>query len=131
MFSKKFLNLMNKYPENRDVFKRLGVLYIEMGRDPRVSLPLLRMLDMLSLTPSSGTFSIIRLLEKKGFIRKVVRVESPSELGLMDFDSISDVPDVIEDFRTGMDLNVKPEHIKILYSISGDIESYDPTSPLV
>jgi hypothetical protein len=118
MFSEKLSNLMNRHPENQDVYRRLGELYEEMGSNPRASLPLLRMLDKLHLPPSLSTFSIIRALEVEGVLRKIIRVESPSQAGLEDFDSIMDVPEVMEDFRTGMELKVTAENIKVLYSIN-------------
>lgn len=118
MFSEKLSNLMNKNPENQDVYRRLGELYEEMGSNPKASLPLLRMLDRLRLPPSLNTFSVIRALEVEGVLRKFIRVESPSQAGLEDFNSIMDVPDVMEDFRTGMELKITSENIKVLYSIN-------------
>ena len=75
-------------------------------------------LEKLSLTPSFDTFSLLQYLENTGDIKKILRVESPSLGGIGDFESISDIPSVIDDFRTGLELKVEHENIKVLYTLN-------------
>lgn len=122
MSSKEYLNLMRENPESREVFERLSALYVELGRDSNRLLPLPRMLYKLSLKPSPNTFTVIQALESNGFIRKVIQIESPALGGIGNYDSLLDVPEYVDDFRTGIRLRVMPENIKVLYSISNKVE---------
>lgn len=122
MSSKEYLNLMREHPESREAFERLSELFIELGRDSNRLLPLPRMLNMLSLEPSPKTFTLIHALESDGFIHKVIQIESPAIGGIEKYNSLLDIPEYVDDFRTGMRLKVAPEHIKILYSISDKVE---------
>lgn len=97
---------------------KLRVLYEESGSGTVARVyPVPFLLTKLDLVPSPATFDIIRTLEKRGFLKKVFRVESPALGGIADFSSLVDIPDEIDDFRTGLSLEVKSENIKVYYVI--------------
>jgi hypothetical protein len=54
-----------------------------------------------------------------GLLKKVVRVMSPSSkrAGIAEFDSVIDIPPVLPDVRTGMDVEVIPDLIQLIYQI--------------
>jgi hypothetical protein len=59
-------------------------------------------------------------LVHEGTLKQFVRVESPDDKGgIGDFDTMLDVPDEMEDYRTGTDLVVTPEHLRVMYRIAG------------
>jgi len=68
---------------------------------------------------------VIKFLENQGLVKKIIRVESPAYGGIGDFDSILDLPSVIEDFRTGLELAVTEENTKVLYSLTKSTEVFE------
>jgi hypothetical protein len=100
--------------------KQIEKLRLDYLRGPTRYFTLSMILEKLSLSPSSDSFSTIKYLENTGKIKKILRVESPSLGGIGDFESIEDIPNIIEDFRTGLELEVEPENIKVLYTLNKD-----------
>lgn len=100
--------------------KQIEKLRSDYADYPKRYFTLPMILEKLSLTPSSDSFSLIKDLEHTGDIKKILRVESPSLGGVGDFESISDIPSVIDDFRTGLELKVEHENIKVLYTLNKD-----------
>lgn len=55
-------------------------------------------------------------LVSRGTIKQVVRIESPATHGgIRDFVSFQDVPDAIYDWHTDEELDVRPEHLRVVY----------------
>ncbi len=74
------------------------------------------------LSQKAGSPGIERLtlimanLVRHGLVKQVFRIESPSGLGgIADFDSLSEIPQQIEDWRTNQALDVRPENIVVIY----------------
>ncbi|MEP1383483.1 MAG: hypothetical protein ABJK64_06775 [Paraglaciecola sp.] len=105
------------------VVKKIEKLRLEYLDSAKRVFTLPMILEKLSLSPSPSSFSLIKHLEKTGEINKILRVESPSLGGVGDFESISDIPEVIDDFRTGLELQVRPENIRVLYTLNKDVGS--------
>lgn len=59
---------------------------------------------------------MLQHLVKLGLLRKVVRVESPGRGG-KDYESLEDVPSVIHDWKTGLDFDVDPDDIRLVYKL--------------
>jgi hypothetical protein len=124
-FSKIYLNLMKNNPIEKKSLELLGELYKENHDNSNKVFPLPIFLERLSLSPSPASYSIITFLENKGLVKKIIRVESPTCGGIGDFDSLLDVPDVLEDFRTGLDITVTSDNIKVLYSLTKNVEVFE------
>lgn len=118
MYSMSLSTLINKYPDKADTFKRINQLWVGSTTISENVYTLSKLLDMLCLNSSLDSVMTIKTLEKEGVVLKVLRVESPALGGLEDFSSLVDIPNVIEDFRTGLEFIVKPENILILYKIN-------------
>jgi hypothetical protein len=124
-FSKTYLHLMQNNPSEKSALKHLAELYQECKGNSKALFALPIFLDKLSLASSPSSFLTIMFLEDKGLIKKVVRVESPKLGGIGDYASLSDVPEVVTDFRTGLDFVVTSESIQVLYSLTDSIEVFE------
>lgn len=60
---------------------------------------------------------MLQHLVKLGLLRKVVRVESPGRGGIGDYPSLEDVPRVIHDWKTGLDVEVAADDIHLVYKL--------------
>jgi hypothetical protein len=59
----------------------------------------------------------LALLVKDGVLRQTVRVESPVDHGgIGDYASIEEIPNELPDWRTGQDIAVRPEYLRVIYS---------------
>jgi hypothetical protein len=116
---------MKNNPIEKKSLELLGELYKENHDNSNKVFPLPIFLERLSLSPSPASYSIITFLENKGLVKKIIRVESPTCGGIGDFDSLLDVPDVLEDFRTGLDITVTSDNIKVLYSLTKNVEVFE------
>lgn len=55
-------------------------------------------------------------LVRHGLVKQKFRVESPSGLGgIEDFDSLSNIPQQIDDWRTNNTLDIRPDNIVVIY----------------
>jgi hypothetical protein len=72
------------------------------------------------VSPSSPAVFSLMLSElvQRGFLEKLVRVESPSNQGgIKDFASVSDVPDRIYDWRSDREIEVQPDNLRVLFRV--------------
>ena len=113
-----FSNLINKYPKYTSIFESAKVLYKEnKGNKHIYTLP--RLLDRMNVVATPSSAKALLILEEEGVLTKFFKVESPSGGGIEDFASLQDIPEVIEDIRTGCELRVRPEHIKVFFKFDG------------
>jgi len=72
------------------------------------------------VSPSSPrTLSLILAeLVQRGFLEKLVRVESPSNRGgIKDFPSVTEVPERIYDWRSDREIEVHPDNLRVLFRV--------------
>jgi hypothetical protein len=71
------------------------------------------------ISPSStqNLALIVAELVQRGFLEKLVRVESPTGGGIKDFPSVEDVPDTIYDFHSDREIEVQPDNLRILFKV--------------
>jgi hypothetical protein len=61
---------------------------------------------------------ILSELVQRGFLEKLVRVESPfTGGGIKDFSSVADVPERIYDFHSDREIEVEPDNLRILFKV--------------
>jgi len=71
------------------------------------------------ISPSStqNLALIVAELVQRGFLEKLVRVESPTGGGIKDFPSVEDVPERIYDFHSDREIEVQPDNLRILFKV--------------
>jgi hypothetical protein len=72
------------------------------------------------VSPSSPEVLALILSElvQRGFLEKLVRVESPSNRGgIKDFTSVTDVPEKIYDWRSDREIEVQPDDLRVLFRV--------------
>jgi hypothetical protein len=108
--------LTAEFPTERTAVERLVNFIAEvLGRNREATLSMNRVMD---IARPSSTLMLSRILERlveEGVLQQIVRVESEGLGGIGDYPSVSDVPDVIHDFRRDVDVRVKPEHLHLYY----------------
>jgi hypothetical protein len=108
-------NLTSKYPDKAGVFELISKFNQVSPEISENVYTLSKLLDKLSLNSSFDSALVINILQKEGIISKLLRVESPSLGGIGNFSSISEIPNVIHDFRTDTEIEVSPDNILVLY----------------
>jgi hypothetical protein len=61
---------------------------------------------------------IVSELVQRGFLEKLVRVESPyTGGGIKDFSSVEDVPERMYDFHSDKEIEVQPDNLRVLFKV--------------
>jgi hypothetical protein len=105
--------LIAKYPSESKAIARLAQL-ITTGEHKEYTL---NRLSDLTKPNSIETFAgVLGELVRTGAIKLVIRVISPStQGGIAEFRSLDDVPDVVHDWRTDRDLEIKTDDLRVVY----------------
>jgi hypothetical protein len=105
--------LIDKYPSERRAIIKLGEV---LGSGEHEEFTLNRLTDLVHPTSIELLAGALGELVRSGKLRLVVRVISPSTHGgIADFDSLDEVPDVIHDWRTDREVEVKADDLRVLY----------------
>lgn len=116
--------LINKFPQDRETIKRLlSILNDSEAQKRQKELTLKRLFDLTSPRSEVVLAQILNHLTKIGVLQRIVRVESRNMGGLEDFSSITEIPEVIHDWRRDIDMYVTPDDINILYKVISAIEN--------
>lgn len=116
MRSRSLESTISRFPEERESLKRLESLLKAARGEPEYTFEHL----YREVRPSSPeVFTLILSdLAGRGLIKRLVRVESPVDRGgIADFESVTEVPDEIRDWRTDTALRVQPENLRIIFKI--------------
>lgn len=77
-----------------------------------------RIFDLAGGIPVSILAKVVSHLVKEGLIDQIIRVEPVFGQGIGDFDSIEDVPEILNDWRNpGNAVHVQYEHLKVYYKL--------------
>ncbi len=110
--------LTAEFPAERDALTRL-VGHIEaargQGNDRPRSLPVKRMFEIAEPSSQLALVQILGRLVTDGVLTQVVRFEPEPLSGGQEFSSIAEVPPIIHDKRRDLDVEVKPEHLRLYY----------------
>lgn len=110
--------LISEFPEERDAIDRL-VTALEPQK-ARAEFTAQRLLDIAKPHSSKVLAIILGRLVSMGLITRFVRVESDALGGIADFQSVVDVPDVLFDPRQGIEIEVRPDQLRLMYSVEGN-----------
>jgi hypothetical protein len=110
--------LIAEFPEERDAVKRLAdILNSAADSGATRELTIQRLYDLIHPSSQGVLVRILARLVQQGIIRQVVRVESDAFGGIGDFHSITEVPPVLFDSRTGRDIEVRFDQIRLIYKL--------------
>lgn len=119
MSSTKFDTLIAEFPFESAAVSRLEHLVEDDRAAQTREFTPARMYHLIQPSNYRVLVQILTSAAEIGLLKKVVRVMSPSvkRAGIADFDSILDIPPVLPDVRTGMDIEVMPDLIQLIYQI--------------
>lgn len=119
MSSSRLSYLIAEFPQEKDTINRLSELIDKQGEGDSVRiLPPERIFSIIKPQSFGAFLSILDSLVSKKLVKRIIRVESTAGGGIgPDFDSIADIPETMEDFRTGKTIEVDIDQIKIYYEI--------------
>lgn len=82
--------------------------------------PFERMYEIVQPSSMAALARILYELVQYGILKETVSVESSNGGGIASFDCVTDVPEVIHDWRTDTHIRVQPENIRVLYRVASD-----------
>lgn len=113
MSSATLRDIINKLPpSDRATTERLGEIFARS--DERVYTAD-RLYDLASPTSMASLVRILFELVSNGIVDTVVTVEAPGGGGVKDYGSIDEVPDEVDDWRSGGRIQVDPSNIRVYY----------------
>ena len=119
--SRKFESLIQSFPGAKASILELAELADSAGANG-VLLTQEKLLNALSMRPSTSTARLLKAMEDAGVLVKLVTVESPRGLGgIGEFASIDEVPQRIHDWRVDETIDVRPADIKVMYQVAAPV----------
>ena len=113
-----FERIADRYPEEREAIARLRELLGAPATSSR-EYTLSWLCDLVHPTSPEGLAVILGELVRRGFLRQVVRVVSPTtQGGIGDYASLSEVPQFVHDWRSDTEFEVRPGDLRVLYIAS-------------
>lgn len=113
----KFDSLIDEFPQETGAIKRLECFILSQCKDydnaPEV--PVARIFDVVKPSNQRVLIKILRSVSALGYVRKIFRVNSLARGGIGDFESIFDIPIVMMDTRLGIEIEVIPSQIDLIY----------------
>ncbi len=107
--------LTTEFPQDVDAINTLADLIRRRSGKP-TELSLERIIDIAN--PSSN-FAISRLLQTlvtQGVFKKIIRLEI-NDSPVKDYDSLDQIPEIEHDYRNDIDVEVRPENLRIYYKL--------------
>jgi len=124
MCSTKFDSLIAEFPYEADAVSRLANLVdVEKSTHIREYTPA-RMYHLIQPSNFRVLIQMLTSATELGLLKKVVRVMSPTSklAGIAEFDSALEIPLTLFDVRTGLDVEVTTDQIRLIYQILPDRE---------
>lgn len=119
MFSQKFSNLTNKYPNEADALWRLASYFADMEKKHgsnirRIKLEPQRIFSISQAGSTSRFSSLIGHLISEKLIKRKISVRPSGGSGI-EFESISDIPQTLRDPDRDIDIEVTSEMLTTIY----------------
>ena len=122
MPSVSFENLTSRLPKERKALYRLKALLDEADANAPSTRPLEftfeHLFEETGFIRPEDLALVLAELVSKGAIEKTVRVYSPfTGGGIADFDSLTEVPQTLHDWRADQDIDVRPNSVSVIYRL--------------
>jgi hypothetical protein len=110
-----FESIVSKHPSEGEAIAKLRDILVGTKRQGD-EFTLNRLCDLATPNSREEFAIILGELARGGLIRLIVRVISPStQGGIKDFSTLDEVPEVIHDWRTDLEVHVSPENLCVIY----------------
>lgn len=118
MSSIKLDALISEFPEQTSSVQKLADFF-ERKQDERLTkeFTVQKMFDVAQPVQQAVLVAILHRFAENGILRECVRVESEAHGGIGDFDSLLEVPPVINDWRLGKEVEVTFENVRLIYKL--------------
>lgn len=118
MSSRSLEALIAEFPEEKEAINNLDNFIKEAESSPKeLFFDIDRLFNKSHFSSFYVLVDIIQRLVDQGLIKKIIRIESDAGGGIKDFDSMLEIPPVINDWRTGLDYKVDLNKLHVLYKI--------------
>ena len=121
MYSGRYDSLISKLPREREAIERfIDLIEAKVAAKARSSiLDANRLYDLIKPTSYDSLIEILNIFEREGIIEKRIRLESPqTKVGIKDFKSILDIPSTVHDQSQDLDIEVRPENLRLIYIVN-------------
>lgn len=118
MSSMKFYDLMREFPEEKESLERLSEQLERLqstGREQELTFN--RIFELVEPSSQVILHSILQRLCTQGFVTQWVRVIADSGEAIKDYPSLVDVPDEVENWRTGRVMSITSDNLEVIYKI--------------
>lgn len=110
-----FASIADKYPTERVALTKLQ-RFLAKHSSEHSEFTLDMLCDLLQPQSRDELAMALGELVRKGEIKKVVRVVSPTtQGGIKDFDSLEKIPRFIHDWRNDVEIEVNPDLLRTVY----------------
>lgn len=118
MSSTRLDTLIDEFPEESAAIARLSDLLEPSDDRPEMrEYTSARLYDLLRPSNHRVLVQLLSSAADKGLVRKIVRVVSTARGGIGDFDSLLDIPPTLFDERIGVEVEVTPDNIILIYQV--------------
>eukprot|EP01114_Cavostelium_apophysatum_P005558 TRINITY_DN16746_c0_g1_i2.p5 TRINITY_DN16746_c0_g1~~TRINITY_DN16746_c0_g1_i2.p5 ORF type:complete len:125 (-),score=8.08 TRINITY_DN16746_c0_g1_i2:2486-2860(-) len=117
MSSTRLDTLIDEFPEESAAIARLSDLMAHSDDRSEVrEYTSARMYDLLQPSNHRVLIQLLSSAAEKGLVKKIVRVMT-AKGGIGDFDSLLDIPPTLFDDRIGIEVEVTPDNIALIYQV--------------
>lgn len=111
--------LIDEFPEQRASVEKLADFIDKKAeeRGPAKEFTVQRIFDTVSPVSQAVLLEILQRLVEQGVLEKILRVESDAMGGIGDFHSLTEIPPVIWDSRSGHEVEVRLDQVRLIYKL--------------
>jgi hypothetical protein len=110
--------LISEFPDQERSVHQLAEFFEAKQDDREVKeFTVQRMFDVASPVQQSVLIEILHRFAEQGVVDECVRVESDAHGGIGDFDSLDQIPAVINDWRLGRQIEVTIDKVRLIYKL--------------
>ena len=116
-------NLTSRYPSEGDAIGRLRDLIAKQQSKGDAVSAVYSMARLVSLAQPQSSWNFAHILAElstSGVLEQKLRLRSSSGVGIGDFGSYDEVPEIIHDITIDQEVEVDPEDLEVIYKIPQD-----------
>lgn len=107
--------LTSKFPQDIDaIYKLADLIENRVGKNTELSLE--RIIDISNPSSNFAISSLLQMLVSQGIFKRIIRLEV-NDSAVKDYESLDQIPNIEHDWRNDVDVEVRPENLRIYYKI--------------